>query len=190
MRYLLRRVFRNSRRARFALIGAGRVFMHEFLLHLQERLPTMRLLIAFCLLVSSVYAQAPGEVYVTPKIDLQLQPVAVVGLEDRTLNVPPGFVVELFAADIGKGRLMAWSPDSVLHVAVMGTRGSSEWRADPNRTGRVVALPDRDRDSVCLRLYALQSLIDNRTAALRLALASKQTLSIPATSARTRSKGR
>ena len=41
---------------------------------------------------------------------------------------------------------MAWSPDSVLHVAVMGTRGSSEWRADPNRTGRIVALPDRDGD--------------------------------------------
>ena len=35
----------------------------------------MRLLIALCLLVSSVYAQAPGEVYVTPKIDLGLQPV-------------------------------------------------------------------------------------------------------------------
>ena len=106
----------------------------------------MRLLIALCLLVSSVYAQAPGEVYLTPKIDLHLQPVAVAGLENRTLNVPPGFVVELFAEDIGKGRLMAWSPDSVLHVAVMGTRGNSEWRADPNRTGRVVALPNHDRD--------------------------------------------
>ena len=106
----------------------------------------MRLLIALCLLVSSVYAQAPGEVYLSPKIDLQLQPVAVAGMEDRTLNVPPGFVVELFAEDIGKARLMAWSPDSVLHVAVMGTRGNSEWSADPNRTGRVVALPDRDRD--------------------------------------------
>ena len=97
----------------------------------------MRLLIALCLLVSSVYAQVPGEVYLTPKIDLQLQPVAVAGLEDRTLNVPPGFIVELFAEDVGKGRLMAWSPDSVLHVAVMGTRGNNEWRADPNRTGRV-----------------------------------------------------
>ncbi len=106
----------------------------------------MRLLIALCLLVSRVYAQAPGEVYLTPKIDLHLQPVAVAGLADRTLNVPPGFVVELFAADIGKARLMAWSPDSVLHVAVMGTRGNSEWSADPNRSGRIVALPDRDRD--------------------------------------------
>ena len=106
----------------------------------------MRLLIALCLLVSSVYAQAPGEVYLTPKIDLQLQPVAVAGMEDRTLNVPPGFVVELFAEDVGKGRLMAWSPDSVLHVAVMGTQGNNEWRADPNRSARVVALPDRDRD--------------------------------------------
>ncbi len=146
MRYLLRRVFRNSRQAHFALIEGRHVFIHKFLLHLQERLPTMRLLIALCLLVSSVYAQAPGEIYLTPKIDLQLQPVAVAGLEDRTLNVPPGFIVELFAEDVGKARLMAWSPDSVLHVAVMGTRGSSEWRADPNRTGRVVALPDRDRD--------------------------------------------
>ena len=106
----------------------------------------MRLLVALGLFVSSVYAQAPGEVYLTPKIDLHLQPVPVAGLESRTLNVPPGFVVELFAEDLGKARLMAWSPDSVLHVAVMGTRGNSEWRADPNRTGRVVALPDRDRD--------------------------------------------
>ena len=106
----------------------------------------MRLLIVLCLLGSSVYAQASSEVYLTPKIDLGLQSVAVAGLENRTLNVPPGFVVELFAEDIGKGRLMAWSPDSVLHVAVMGTRGNSEWRADPNRTGRIVALPDRDRD--------------------------------------------
>ena len=103
----------------------------------------MRLLIALCLLVSSVYAQAPGEVYLSPKIDLQLQPVAVAGMEDRTLNVPPGFVVELFAEDIGKARLMAWSPDSVLHVAVMGTRGNSEWsgRPQPHRAHCGAARP-------------------------------------------------
>ena len=70
MRYLLQRVFRNSRRAHFALIGLGAFLMHKLLLYLEERLPTMRLLIALCLLVSSVYAQAPGEVSLTPKIDL------------------------------------------------------------------------------------------------------------------------
>ena len=96
------------------------------------------------LLANGISAQEPGEVYVTPKIDLGLQSVPVEGLEDRTLNLPPGFAVEVFARDVGKARLMAWSPDSVLHVVSMSER--NEWSPDPNRTSRILALPDRDRN--------------------------------------------
>ena len=49
------------------------------------------------------------------------------------LQVPAGFRVEVFAADITGGRLMAVSPDGVLYIA-----------RQPK--GDVVALPDRNRD--------------------------------------------
>ena len=53
----------------------------------------------FCLLLASVATSStalhaeypPGQIRVTPKIDLHLEPVPVEGLPDRTLNLPSGF---------------------------------------------------------------------------------------------------
>jgi glucose/arabinose dehydrogenase len=49
------------------------------------------------------------------------------------LTVPAGFTASVFASDVAGGRLMAVSPDGVLHVARQGK-------------GDVVALPDKDKD--------------------------------------------
>ncbi|NKB72882.1 MAG: T9SS type A sorting domain-containing protein [Candidatus Latescibacteria bacterium] len=108
----------------------------------------LSLLVLALVLVAPIWAQAqgPGEIHVTPKVDLGLVPVEVEGMEGRTLNVPPGFRVALFAEGVEKARLMAWSPDSVLHVVSMKTRGNNEWSADPDHQSTILALPDRDRD--------------------------------------------
>ena len=86
---------------------------------------------------------APGTLQLTPRVDLQLQPVPVhvperfTGLpRDLVLNLPPGFSASVFAAyGFERPRFMAVSPDGVLHVADMGA-------------GTIVALPDRDGDGV------------------------------------------
>ncbi|HMQ29660.1 MAG TPA: PQQ-dependent sugar dehydrogenase [Chloroflexaceae bacterium] len=51
------------------------------------------------------------------------------------LSVPPGFAVRAFAAGLSAPRLMAIGPDDQLYVAERGA-------------GRIVRLPDRDRDGL------------------------------------------
>lgn len=96
--------------------------------------------------IASADDVAPGTIFVSPTEDLSLQGEPVRGMEDRTLRVPAGFHVRAFATDVGKARLMAWGPDSVLHVASMSTNRGSQWSPDPDTTSRVLALPDRDHD--------------------------------------------
>ena len=50
-----------------------------------------------------------------------------------SVALPPGFKIELFASDLGSVRFMAIGPSGALFVSVP-------------RTGRILALPDRDRD--------------------------------------------
>lgn len=100
----------------------------------------------------------PGTLQLTPRRDLGLAPVEVVvpdkfrGLvpEGMTLNLPPGFSAKVYAASGLRGpRLMAWSPEGVLHVANMKAGEATEFGAAPDRSsGQIVALPDRDRDGV------------------------------------------
>jgi len=76
-----------------------------------------------------------------PNIDLGLQAVAlaVPGKyrdrvpENLTVNLPPGFSAGVFAAGLNKPRLMAVSPEGVLHVCNMGAR-------------EILALPDGNGD--------------------------------------------
>jgi glucose/arabinose dehydrogenase len=80
--------------------------------------------LSFCCLfsficVTSVFGQASGQPQV-PAVPAEL-------------TVPAGFKVSVFASDVTGGRLMAVSPDGVVHVARQGK-------------GDVVALPDRDKD--------------------------------------------
>ena len=78
-----------------------------------------------------------------PVMDLGLQPVTleVPGKyrdrvpENLVMNLPPGFTVSVFAAGLRGPRLMAISPEGVLHVCNM-------------RAGQIVALPDRNRDGI------------------------------------------
>ena len=97
-------------------------------------------------IVASSDDVTPGTIFVSPTEDLSLQGESVRGMEDRTLAAPAGFHVQLFAEGVGKARLMAWGPDSVLHVASMSSNRGSEWSADPDTISRVLALPDRDGD--------------------------------------------
>jgi glucose/arabinose dehydrogenase len=87
---------------------------------------------------------APGSTYTTPTRDLGLQPQAIeVPAQFRqfvpiqNVNIPAGWRAKVFYAGslLSKPRFMAWSPDSVLHVADMNA-------------GRIIALPDRNRDGV------------------------------------------
>ena len=88
----------------------------------------------------------PGQIRLTPKIDLHLEPTPVEGLPDRTLNLPPGFKVKLFSDQVDKARFMAWDDQGVLHVANMKTRGRNQWSPASGRQGTVLALPDQDGD--------------------------------------------
>ncbi len=107
-----------------------------------------------------------GAIQLTPQVEQLLLatsvqvPEALRGAvaDDLTLNLPPGFSAQVFAADGLRGpRFMAWSPDGVLHVANMKTGGASQF-GPPNdgdtvppleeMTGQIVALPDRDGDGV------------------------------------------
>ncbi len=100
----------------------------------------------------------PGTFRPTPRRDLGLAPVEVAvpeafrGLvpEGLTLNLPPGFSAQVYAATGLRGpRMMAWSPEGVLHVANMKAGGASEFGPAPDRQGgQIVALPDRNRDGV------------------------------------------
>ena len=85
-------------------------------------------------------AYPPGTL--TPSIDLGLRPTLVQVTERFTslpeglsLNLPPGFSVNAFAAGFSWPRLMAFDDNQVLHLADAGS-------------DRIYALPDRDRDGV------------------------------------------
>ena len=95
----------------------------------------------------------PGQIRLTPKIDLHLEPVSVEGLPDRTLNIPPGFKVKLFSDQVDKARFMAWDDQGVLHVANMKTRGRNQWSPASGRQGTVLALPDKDGDGRADTVY-------------------------------------
>ena len=91
------------------------------------------------------YAQEdypPGTSQLTPKADLQLQPVAVEIAEqfdripEHSLNLPPGFSANVFVANnLRNPRFLAFGPDGVLYLSNMGA-------------GQILALPDRDNDGV------------------------------------------
>lgn len=76
-------------------------------------------LCSICFIATSAFGQTPA----------QAQAPAV----PAELTVPAGFKVSVFASDVTGGRLMAVSPDGVVHVARQGK-------------GDVVALPDRNKD--------------------------------------------
>ena len=108
-----------------------------------------------CILASStLHAEyPPGQIHLTPKIDLHLESVPVEGLPDRTLNLPPGFKVKLFSDQVDKARFMAWDDQGVLHVANMKTQRGNQWRPASGRQGTVLALPDRDGDGRADTVY-------------------------------------
>ena len=93
-------------------------------------------------LLTAAGAQDAGTAHVTPRVDLELQPVPVLVPEHfdhlppgLSLNLPPGFSVRMYAAfeSVDRPRFMAFDDDGVLHVANMNDR-------------QIVALPDRDGD--------------------------------------------
>ena len=96
---------------------------------------------------------SPGQIRLTPKVDLHLEPTPVEGLPDRTLNLPPGFKVKLFSDQVDKARFMAWDNQGVLHVANMKTQGRNPWSPVSGRQGTVLALPDKDGDGRADTVY-------------------------------------
>ncbi len=124
--------------------------------------------------VDAVEAQQPyladsvaGQVFLTPRIDLDLGPVplivperyATANLAERELMLPPRFAVNVFAAGepLEGPRFMAWDPEGLLHVANMKAGGGSVFAPPVNTAsppaveqmrGQVLALPDRDGDGV------------------------------------------
>ena len=96
---------------------------------------------------------SPGQIRLTPKVDLHLEPTPVEGLPERTLNLPPGFKVKLFSDQVDKARFMAWDDHGVLHVANMKTQGRNPWSPVSGRQGTVLALPDKDGDGRADTVY-------------------------------------
>ena len=107
----------------------------------------------------------PGEVFLTPMVDIELQPVPLMVPEKfkgkvpegEMLNLPEGFSASVFAVTGLVGpRFMDWSPDGVLHVANMKVEGgqwspkhdTSEPPTREQMFAQIVALPDRDSDGV------------------------------------------
>ncbi len=85
-----------------------------------------------------------GSTYLTPTRDAGLVSQAIEipsrfqqFISNQNVNLPAGWKAKVFYAGslLSKPRFMAWSPDSVLHVADM-------------RANRIIALPDRNRDGV------------------------------------------
>jgi glucose/arabinose dehydrogenase len=66
---------------------------------------------------------------------------------DMPLTLPPGFSISLFAKGLEKPRVMALDPDGTLLVSI------------PSQ-GRVVALPDRDRDGTADRIVTVVDGLD------------------------------
>ena len=110
----------------------------------------------FCVLLASSALHAeypPGQIRLTPKVNLHLEPTPVEGLPARTLNLPPGFKLKLFSDQVDKARFMAWDDQGVLHVANMKTRGSNQWSPTSGRQSTVLALPDQDGDGRADTVY-------------------------------------
>ena len=111
-------------------------------------------LLCILLVGSTLHAEyPPGQIRLTPKIDLHLEPTPIKGLPDRTLNLPPGFKVKLFSDQVDKARFMAWDDHGVLHVANMKTRGRNQWSPASGRQSTVLALPDKDGDGRADTVY-------------------------------------
>ena len=100
-------------------------------------LAAIMLLLAACDLGDSPAAGGKGP-------PLQLRPVVVETTDatrkgtfeqERTLNLPPGFHIKVFATGLHHVRKLALSPDGTLYASVRGEH-------------RVVALPDKDNDGV------------------------------------------
>jgi glucose/arabinose dehydrogenase len=86
----------------------------------------------------------PGSTYTTPRRNLATQSQTVnvppqfrQFISNRSVNLPAGWSAKVFYAGslLSKPRFMAWSPDSVLHIADVSA-------------GRIIALPDRNRDGI------------------------------------------
>ena len=119
-----------------------------------RKVSTLPYLLCILLASSALHAEyPPGQVRLTPKVNLHLEPMPVEGLPDRTLNLPPGFKVKLFSDQVDKARFMAWDDQGVLHVANMKTRGGSQWSPASGRQGTVLALPDKDEDGRADTVY-------------------------------------
>jgi glucose/arabinose dehydrogenase len=92
-----------------------------------------------------VPTEAPTEPVETEQDEaLSLQPVAVetndatrngVFAQERTVNLPPGFHIKVFATGLPAVRWLGLSPDGVVYATVRGQSG-------------VVTLPDADKDGV------------------------------------------
>ena len=104
------------------------------------------ILAALTLTVTAAAAQ------LTPRQDLYLEEVEVTVPSqyqalvppNLTVNLPVGFTATVFSAfGMLRPRLMAFSPDGVLHIADM--RGD---RTKDSRESRIMAFPDRDGDGV------------------------------------------
>lgn len=121
------------------------------------------LIIATTVLIcpAALYAQGdsypPGTIQMTPKVDLNLESVALEvpekfrGMvpEDLTLNLPSGFSVKVFAVDGLRGpRMMAFNQEGVLHVANMKAGGASEFQPSGDSASEILALPDWNNDGV------------------------------------------
>ena len=118
------------------------------------KIPTLAYL--FCMLLSGSALHAeypPGQIRLTPKVNLHLEPTPVEGLPARTLNLPPGFKVKLFSDQVDKARFMAWDNQGVLHVANMKTQGRNQWSPASGRQSTVLALPDKDGDGRADTVY-------------------------------------
>ncbi len=99
------------------------------------------LLLAY-FLTAAAQEPLPGTAHVTPRVDVELQPVPVL-VPDHfahlpaglSLNLPPGFSARMYAAfeSVDRPRFMAFDDKGVLHVANMDDK-------------QIVALPDRDGD--------------------------------------------
>ncbi len=117
----------------------------------------MRFALLLCCILTSTHLVAEdypaGTFKLTPRIDLDLQPVNVDQLPERTLNLPAGFKVRFFSGQVNHPRFMAFDENDVLHVGNFNTQRSGYWYKGPWRDATVLAMPDVDRDGRADRVY-------------------------------------
>ena len=119
---------------------------------------TIALLFLPVLLFAQGNNYPPGTIKMSPKVDLNLQPVNLIVPEkfkdmvpkNLTLNLPPGFTVKVFAVDGLRGpRMMAFNKDGVLHVANMKAGNADEFTPHGNDfSSQILALPDKNNDGI------------------------------------------